>query len=103
MVGMGGGSNREGGFFSLPVWTKPEQSYRRLIGEGVALLNRAGFPVLPKRIRIQSFRKLRIPYRRKNDDSVDPAEAVSGFACAAGGCAAGGGAGSSRFEERFDE
>jgi hypothetical protein len=74
MVGMEGGGNRGGGVFCLPVWTKPEQSYRRLIGEGVALL------VPPKRIRIQSFRKLRIPYRLKKDDSVDPADAVSGFA-----------------------
>jgi hypothetical protein len=41
-------------------------------------------------------------YRLKNDDSVDPADAVSGFGCAAG-CAAGAGAGSSRFDERFEE
>jgi hypothetical protein len=45
---------------------------------------------------------LRILYRLKNDDNVDPADAVSGLAAAAG-CAAGAGAGSSRFDERFDE
>jgi hypothetical protein len=50
---------------------------------------------------IQSART--IPYRLKNDDNVDPADAVSGLAGAAGGCAAGAGAGSSRFDERFEE
>ena len=40
-------------------------------------------------------------YRLKNDVRVDAAEAVSGFAGAT--CAAGAGAGSSRFDERFEE
>lgn len=40
-------------------------------------------------------------YRRKNDVSVDAADAASGLAGA--GCAAGVGAGSSRFDERLEE
>ena len=39
-------------------------------------------------------------YRLKKDVRVDAAEAVSGLAGA--GCAAGAGAGSSRFDERFE-
>jgi hypothetical protein len=52
---------------------------------------------------LNSSAGLRIRYRRKNDDNVDPADAVSGFACATGCAAAGAGAGSSRFDERFEE
>jgi hypothetical protein len=42
-------------------------------------------------------------YRLKNDDIVDPADAVSGLAvAAAAGCGVGAGVGSSRFE-RLEE
>jgi len=48
-------------------------------------------------------RSFDVRYRLKNDDNVDPADAVSGFAAAAAGGATGAGAGSSRFEERLEE
>lgn len=79
MVGMKGGGNRGGEYF----W-RAKSSIRRerckrdgYVCEGLA------------------------SYLLKNDDSVDPADAVSGLAGA--GCAAAAGAGSSRFDERFEE